>query len=305
MIKNNEPRKALGKGLSALLPARGQVPIVQDGPPLQTKPESTGVIDISIDLIEPSPVQPRSVFEADKLEELAQSIRSNGIIQPLVVQRVQERYQLVAGERRWRAAKLAGLSQVPVIVREFASERLLEIALIENIQREDLNPMELAEALERLVREHGLSHEEIGRRTGKDRSTVTNLLRLLKLPKEIQLLLAERRLSMGHARAILGLPDENLQTDLAQRTAAQGLSVRQVERLIQMMTSERQPSQPLDKPETPPDPNVSAATKELEAALGTRVRIVTQSNERGRIEIEYFSFEELDRIYNHIVGNRG
>lgn len=299
MTKSNDPRKALGKGLSALLPARAQQ--IPDGKPARP----AGVSEISIDLIEPNPVQPRTVFQADKLEELAQSIRSNGIIQPLIVQRSGERYQLVAGERRWRAAKLAGLVQVPAIIREFANDRLLEIALIENIQREDLNPMELAEALDRLVREHHLSHEDIGRRTGKDRSTVTNLLRLLKLPKEIQILLAEHRLSMGHARAILGLPTEDQQTDVAQRTVTQGLSVRQVERLIQMMTTERDPAPTIEKAERAPDPNVTAATRELEAALGTRVRIVTQSHDRGRIEIEYFSFEELDRIYNQIVAGRG
>jgi ParB family chromosome partitioning protein len=305
MIKNNEPRKALGKGLSALLPTRvPQATAVPDGKPDSAQVDLPGVTEIPVDLIEPNPVQPRTVFQAEKLEELAQSIRSNGIIQPLVVQRYGDRYQLVAGERRWRAARLAGLVHVPAIVREFAADRLLEIALIENIQREDLNPMELAQALERLVREHHLSHEEIGRRTGKDRTTVTNLLRLLKLPHDIQLLLAEHRLSMGHARAILGLPTEDLQTLVAQRTVTQGLSVRQVERLIQMMTAEREPSPAMEKPEPAPDPNVTAATRELEAALGTRVRIVTQSHDRGRIEIEYFSFEELDRIYNHIVAGR-
>jgi ParB family chromosome partitioning protein len=305
MNKHNENRKALGKGLSALLPARAQTPLKSEQKPLAVPSANAGVTELPIDSIEPNPVQPRTIFQAEKLEELAQSIRSNGIIQPLIVQRIADRFQLVAGERRWRAARLAGLTHVPAIVREFASERLLEVALIENIQREDLNPIELAEALERLVRDHNLSHEDIGRRTGKDRSTVTNLLRLLKLPKEIQILVAEHRLSMGHARAILGLPTEDMQKDLAQRTVAQGLSVRQVERLIQMTTSHREPAAALEKPEPVPDPNVTAATRELESALGTRVRIVSQSNDRGRIEIEYFSFEDLDRIYNQIIGPRG
>jgi ParB family transcriptional regulator, chromosome partitioning protein len=304
MNKSNDTRKALGKGLSALLPARSQTP-----PPAAPQPEpppsSGGVIEVRIDAIEPNPVQPRTVFQADKLEELAQSIRANGIIQPLIVQKAGDRYQLVAGERRWRAAKLAGLATVPAIVREFAAERLLEVALIENIQREDLHPIELAEALDRLVQNHHLSHEEIGRRTGKDRSTVTNLIRLLKLPNDIQILVAEHRLSMGHARAILALPTEQLQKEIAQRTVTQQLSVRQLERLIQMMTVEREPASAIEKPQPAPDPNVTAATRELEAALGTRVRIVAQSNDRGRIEIEYFSFEDLDRIYNQIVGGRG
>jgi ParB family transcriptional regulator, chromosome partitioning protein len=306
MTKNNETRKALGKGLSALLPSRSTPPaLIPAEPKQETVPAAQGgVVDLAIDGIDPNPVQPRTVFQAEKLEELAQSIRSNGIIQPLVVQRNGDRYQLVAGERRWRAARLAGLTHVPAIVREFAAERLLEVALIENIQREDLNPMELAEALDRLVREHRMSHEEIGKRTGKDRSTVTNLIRLLKLPREIQILVAEHRLSMGHARAILGLADEKLQVDLAQRAVSQALSVRQVERLIQTMSTSRQPPAALEKPAPAPDPNVTAATRELEAALGTRVRIVTQSHDRGRIEIEYFSFEDLDRIYNQIVGPR-
>ena len=305
MTKNIDTRKALGKGLSALLPARSQAAAAAEPARIEVLPGTGGVIDVPIESIDPNPVQPRTVFQADKLDELAQSIRSNGIIQPLVLQKSGDRYQLVAGERRWRAARLAGLVTVPAIVRDFAPERLLEVALIENIQREDLNPIELAEALDRLVRDHNLSHEEIGRRTGKDRSTVTNLLRLLKLPKDIQILVAEHRLSMGHARAILALPTEELQKDVAQRTAAQGLSVRQVERMIQLMTAEREPASSLQKPETAPDPNVTAATRELEAALGTRVRIVAQSNDRGKIEIEYFSFEELDRIYNHIIGGGG
>lgn len=260
--------------------------------------------EIAIGQIEPNPVQPRTSFERDKLTELAQSIKANGIIQPLIVQRVGDRYQLVAGERRWRAAKLAGLEKVPVVVHEFAQDRLLEVALIENIQREDLNPIEVAHALDRLATDYLLSHEEIGRRTGKERATVSNLIRLLKLPKEVQLLVAEHRLSMGHARALLALESADAQSDLAQRAAAQGLSVRQVERLVQGMTARREPSQPREsaEPKTTTDPNVSAATRDMEAALGTRVRVVSQTPDRGRIEIEYFSIDDLDRIYNLIVG---
>jgi ParB family chromosome partitioning protein len=244
------------------------------------------------------------VFVSDRLNELAQSIRVNGIIQPLIVRKAGDRHQLVAGERRWRAARLAGLSEVPVVVQDFATERLLEVALIENIQREDLNPIEVAHALERLAREHNLSHEAIGERTGKDRTTVTNLIRLLRLPTEIQLLVAEHQLSMGHARAILGLPSEDLQKEIAQRAAAQSLSVRQVERLIQGITSKRKPDSPEIAKEPTYDPNVAAATRELEATLGTRVRIVPQGPARGRIEIEYFTPDDLDRIYNLIISGR-
>jgi ParB family chromosome partitioning protein len=304
MSKHFQDRKALGKGLSALLPGK---PAPRPSPPAtESSPQvHTGIQHVPIERIDPNPVQPRTVFEPEKLSELAQSIRANGIIQPLVVQRDGERYQLVAGERRWRAARLAGLPTVPAVVQEFAKDRLLEIALIENIQREDLNPIEVAHALDRLASEHNLSHEEIGQRTGKERTTVTNLLRLLKLPQEVQLLVAEHRLSMGHARAILGIPDSQTQIDIAQRTAAQGLSVRQVERLVQALTAKREPGASVPKAASAaPDPNVAAAARELEGVLGTRVRIVPQSVDRGRIEIEYFSIDELDRIYNVIVGSK-
>jgi ParB family transcriptional regulator, chromosome partitioning protein len=301
MTKGTDQRKALGKGLSALLPSR---PATRPEPKVVEEHAPKTIHSLPIDAIEPNPVQPRSVFVSDRLNELAQSIRVNGIIQPLIVRKAGDHYQLVAGERRWRAARLAGLSEVPVVVQDFATDRLLEVALIENIQREDLNPIEVAHALERLAREHNLSHEAIGERTGKDRTTVTNLIRLLRLPTEIQLLVAEHQLSMGHARAILGLPSEDLQKEVAQRAAAQSLSVRQVERLIQGITSKREPDSPESAKEPNYDPNVAAATRELEATLGTRVRIVPQGATRGRIEIEYFTSDDLDRIYNLIVSDR-
>jgi ParB family chromosome partitioning protein len=239
------------------------------------------------------------VFQSDRLRELTDSILANGIIQPLIVRKKGSRYELVAGERRWRAARQAGLQSVPVVVQELADDKLLEISLIENIQREDLNPVEVAQAYDRLVRELGLSHEEIGRRTGKDRATVTNMIRLLRLPSDVQVLLAEHRLSMGHARALLGLPTPELQLSLAEKAASQGLSVRQVERTVQKMNEEREPGG--EKEETKQDPNVRAAAEELERILGTRVRIVEKSEDRGRIEVEYFSQEDLDRIYQIIV----
>ena len=310
MSKSPEQRKALGKGLSALLPSR-TAPVAQqpaaEAAPAQVQQASVAQ-HLPIDAIEPNPVQPRSVFQNERLAELAQSIRANGIIQPLIVRKVADKYQLVAGERRWRAARSAGLTEVPVFIQDFAEDRLLEVALIENIQREDLNPIEVAQALDRLAREHNLSHEEIGQRTGKERATVTNLIRLLRLPQEIQLLVAEHRLSMGHARAILGLPTDELQKDIAERAAAENLSVRQVERLIQTMTTKRE-AEPIERSSGPQgqptyDPNVAAATRELEATLGTRVRIVSQSQSRGKIEIDYFSAEDLDRIYNLIVATR-
>ncbi|HXG32867.1 MAG TPA: ParB/RepB/Spo0J family partition protein [Bryobacteraceae bacterium] len=292
-----QPRKALGKGLSALLPQR---PATQQLPGESPAPSpARSVLDVPVDDIAPNPAQPRSSFDAEKLQELANSIRTSGVIQPLLVRRRGSRFELVAGERRWRAAKMAGLRTVPVLVEDVSDDRLIEVALIENIQREDLNPIEVATALQRLIHEHRLSHDEVARRTGKDRSTVTNLVRLLKLPQDIQQLVAERRLTMGHARAILGLPDEDLQRRVAEKAASQGLSVRQVERLVRRMTETREPK-PAE--EIAADPNFRAAISELERVLGTRVRIVARSENRGKIEIEYYSAEDLERIYQLIVG---
>ena len=314
---NENQRKALGKGLSALFPNRPitppiapatsaplpqSLPVIAATPP-PAPPPVPGVdslLRLEIAKIQPNPINPRSVFQIEKLQELAQSIKANGIIQPLVVRKTEAGdFQLIAGERRWRAAKLAGLETVPVVVQEFAESRLLEVALIENIQREDLNPMEVAAAFERLAHEHGLSHEEIGHRTGKERSTVSNMLRLLRLPHPIQLLVAEQRLSMGHARALLGLPTDELICELGEKAAAQSMSVRQVEQSVQKLSRA-----PESKPEVEPpmDPNVKAAIRELENALGTKVRIIEKGSGKGRIEIDYFSQDDLDRIYTQIAG---
>ncbi|MGA2877437.1 MAG: ParB/RepB/Spo0J family partition protein [Bryobacteraceae bacterium] len=289
----DKQRKALGRGLSALLPQRPIIPAVQAAESANSGPQ---VALLAISEIKPNPLQPRSVFDATRLDELANSIKIHGIIQPILVRHHGSHYELIAGERRLRAAKLAGLLEVPALVQDYTDGRVLEIALIENIQREDLNPMETAQALERLHTEMNLSHEEIATRTGKDRTTITNMIRLLRLPREVQLLVAERRLSMGHARAILGLVTPELQTQVAEKAAAQGFSVRQVERLVKKVNEPRVPSEdPLQ------DPNIKAAVGDLEAALGTRVRIVEKSDQRGRIEIEYYSQEELQRIYESIV----
>jgi ParB family chromosome partitioning protein len=298
---SENPRKALGKGLSALLgskPVQGLAPEVALPP--EPQPTLEAVLQIPVDQIDPNPLQSRTVFHPERLQELSQSIKANGVIQPLVVRRWEGRFQLVAGERRWRASKLAGLEKVPAIIQDLSDAQLLEVTLIENIQREDLTPLEVAHAFDRLVRDLGLSHEEIANRTGKDRSTITNTLRLLRLPGDVQQLLADRRLSMGHARAILGLPTEELQRQVAEKASSQGLSVRQVERLIQRMTLPREPK---SADEALEDPNVKAAIQELERVLGTRVKIVPKSEQKGRIEIEYYSPEDLDRIYQLIAGD--
>ena len=298
----DKQRKALGKGLAALLPTRpgaSAQPMAAETAKRAPRDRST----LPLNDIEPNPMQPRTVFQPERLEELAASIRSSGIIQPLIVRHHGERYQIVAGERRWRAAKMAGLTDVPVVVQEVADPVMLELALIENIQREDLNPIETAHAFERLARDLRISQEEIGRRTGKDRTTIANLLRLLKLPLEVQHLVAEHRISQGHARAILGLPDAQDQIQLAEKAAAQGLSVRQVEAQVQEMTADRgRPPGSGGRKEPAQDPNVRAAADKLQTVLGTRVRIVELSDQRGRIEIEYYSQEELDRLFQQIAG---
>jgi ParB family transcriptional regulator, chromosome partitioning protein len=294
MNKLDNSRRALGKGLGALLPTRTAPP-----PPLQGPAGQDFSRTVAIDSIDPNPLQPRRVFLNDRLSELAQSIRANGIIQPLVVRRMGDRYQLVAGERRWRAAQLAAVEQVPVVIQDIPDDRLLEITLIENIQREDLNPIETAVAFDRLSRELVLSPEEIGRRTGKDRTTIANFLRLLQLPADLQQLVAERRLSAGHARCLLSLPSVELQREVAERAVAHGWSVRQTERTTQKMLAGRKPKH-VDEVDT--DPNVKAAIQEMERVLATKVRIVEKAKQKGRIEIDFYSAEDLDRIYAAIVG---
>jgi ParB family chromosome partitioning protein len=286
---SEHPRRALGRGLASLIQSRTPA----------EKSSEFGAIMVQIRTIDPNPVQPRHVFDQESLRELADSIRSNGLIQPLIVRRKGERYELIAGERRWRAARMCNFDQIPVIVQNYSDDRMLEISLIENIQREDLNPIEVANALHHLHTQYHLNHEQIAERTGKNRATITNLLRLLKLPQEVQVLIAERRLSMGHARALVGLDDPGTILQLAEKAASQGLSVRQVERLVRGALEPREPGAIGDPQE---DPNVAAAIDALQQALGTRVRIVPKSEQRGRIEIEYYSHDDLHRIYSTIVG---
>ena len=296
MNKPDNPRRALGKGLGALLPTR--TPHLQPSEP-PPPPPTEAANTVPIDSIDPNPIQPRRVFQGERLAELAQSIRSNGIIQPLVIRKAGDRYQLVAGERRWRAAKLAGLEHVPAVIQDIPDDRLLEITLVENIQREDLNPIETANAFHRLGAELSLSAEEIGRRTGKDRTTIANSVRLLQLPADLQQLVSERRLSAGHARCLLSLPTADLQREVAEKAVAQGWSVRQMERTTQKMMEGRQAKHADD---VDIDPNVKAAIEEMSRVLGTKVKIVEKAKQKGRIEIEYYSAEDLDRIYSVIVG---
>ena len=223
MAKPND-RKALGRGLNTLLPSKPAAAKPENPQPVAPTSGFAGIQEIELDKIVPNPEQPRTLFDDQNLHELAQSIREHGIIQPLVIQRIDEdHYHLIAGERRWRAARIAGLEKVPVVLRQYTREKLLEVALIENLQREDLNPIEVARALNRLGTEYKLSHDDIAKRTGKDRTTVANLIRLLKLPEEVQTLVRERRLAMGHARALLALEDPQKQIDFAERAAARSV----------------------------------------------------------------------------------
>jgi ParB family transcriptional regulator, chromosome partitioning protein len=280
------PRKVLGRGLNALL---------------QTVETATaGLEQVRLDLIDPNPFQPRRDFPEDTLAELADSIRSSGVIQPILVRpnaAAQGRFQLVVGERRCRAARLAGLETAPAVVRELADQDALEFALAENLLRRDLNPIEVAHAYQTLQDEFHLNHEQVAERLGINRSSVTNMLRLLRLPKGVQEMITREEISYGHARALLALDSETAQLQLAARIRQQGLSVRDVESLVEP----RQPKKPeRTSGAKPMDPNVRAAAQELERTLGTRVKI-RGDGRRGAIEISYFSSEDLNRIYDLIV----
>ena len=287
-------KRVLGRGLHTLLPQRAQ--------PEAAPPEASGPpgnpVELPVGSLVPNPFQPRRHFDPQALEELAQSIRSDGVIQPLVVRRNGEKYELIAGEHRWRAAQLAGLKSVPVYVHDTPDDRMLEVALIENIQREDLNPMETAAAFEKLNEDLGLSHEEIGQRTGKNRTTVANFIRLLQLPDEVQALISEGKLSPGHARPLLRLTSHQAVIALAAQIIQNEWTVRQVEMTLATPAAQVKTEKAATKPI---DPNVRAAIDELERSLGTRVRIIERGRGKGRVEIDYFSAEDLDRIYSLIV----
>ncbi|MBI1955143.1 MAG: ParB/RepB/Spo0J family partition protein [Acidobacteria bacterium] len=287
----SSPKRGLGRGLEALLPA--------------THPAGESIRQIEVTRITPNPYQSRQQFHSERLRELSASIKTHGVVQPVVVRQQGDRYTLIAGERRWRAAQLAGLATVPAIVRQVPENHILELTLIENIQREDLNPIETAEAFARLTREAGLTHEQIAERTGKDRATVTNFLRLLKLPEEVRKRVATGELSMGHARALLALPTETAQKALAARIVTQGLSVRQAEALVKTRDGRISKPNTLRKiwAQALEDPNVRAAVEGMERALGTRVRLAGDDM-HGKIMIEYYSSQDLDRIYGVIVGKR-
>jgi ParB family transcriptional regulator, chromosome partitioning protein len=283
-----ERRPALGKGLSALIP---------DAP----EPARPGPIEVDIDLIAPNERQPRAHVDEARLEELARSIKENGVIQPILVQKIGDLYRIIAGERRWRAAQRAGLLKVPVVVRDMpidAERELLQLALIENIQRENLNPVDEAAAYQRLADDFALTHEQIAAAVGKDRSSVANYVRLLKLPDEVRAELADGALSMGHARALLALPNHAAQREASREVISRGLSVRETEALVKRLAAPA--AARVAKPAAVNDVHTRAAEDRMRFALGTKVQIVRRGH-GGTIEISFTSEAELNRLYEQIT----
>jgi ParB family chromosome partitioning protein len=272
---------ALGRGLGALI---------------QTRHE--GIREIEVEKIKPNPEQPRKVFNTDALSELAASVKEKGVLQPVIVREAEGgEYYLIAGERRWRAASLAGLKKIPVIIKESSPGESLEIALIENIQRDDLNPIETAEAFQRLIGEYRYTQEELSRRVGKDRTTIANYLRILKLPPEVKEFVNNEVLSLGHAKAIVSLPTRKAQVEAARTVLKKGLSVRETEALCKRIVN-----LPGKRATKTKDPDIIALEERLKRSLGTRVRI-KHSGKRGKIEIEYYSLDELDRLLDIFSAN--
>ena len=279
-------KKALGQGLQAFVP------------------EEYGILkeerhaDLDIDQLKPNPLQPRMKFSQDSTEELARSIKESGVLQPVVVVPEENHYKIILGERRWRAAQIVGLKKIPVLIRTMPKEKQLESSLIENLQREDLNPLEIAFAYQKLTQELHYTQQEIAEKVGKDRSSVTNYLRLLKLPKEIQDYLADGKISMGHARAIISLENPELQISISRQIVRRDLSVRDVEKIIRKL----KPKPPAQKRGLP-DPDLMALQEELLKILGTKVSI-SGTHHKGVIRVYYFSMDDLNRIYEKIKGAR-
>lgn len=274
----------LGRGLDALIPV---------------EKDDNGYILVSVDQLKPNPFQPRQEFDEISLNELSASISENGIIQPLIVRKTEMGYEIIAGERRWRAAQKIGLNLVPVILKKATDREILQLALIENLQREDLNPLEEALAYEQLIGDFGLTHDEISKRIGKERSTITNQIRLLKLPDSVKEALRCGNITAGHARALLSIESPNKANELLESIINQKLSVRQTERLVQNLSRHRD-----DKREThESDYYLDYATEELKKAFGTQIRIIDKKG-KGKIEIEYYSKEELERIIEILCSKR-
>ena len=277
-------KKALGKGLEAFLPEEYRI----------LKDERFA--ELEIEQLKPNPAQPRSHFDPKALEELARSIRETGILQPVVVVPQENHYQIIVGERRWRAAQRAGLNKIPVLIRNMSQAQQYEASLIENLQREDLNPMEIARAFQRMTEDLAMTQQQVAEKVGKDRASVANYIRLLKLPEELQKMITQEKLSMGHARALITLEDPELQLACASQISRKGLSVRNVEKLIQKLKQ-----QPKQKKPPLQDPDLMAVQEDLLKHLGTKVAITGRST-KGVIKIHYYSLDDLNRIYEKIKG---
>jgi len=295
-------KAGLGKGLDSLITAK-----VTPAKPVTASDEKaekvTDGIFVEINKVEPNREQPRKTFDEDTLIELAESIKQFGILQPLIVQDKKGYYEIIAGERRWRAAKLAGLKEIPVIIKELSRQEMVEISLIENIQRENLNPIEEAIAYKRLLTEFHLKQDEIAERVSKSRTAVTNSMRLLKLNEKVQQMVIDDMISTGHARALLGIDDLEMQHQIAQKIFDEKLSVRETEKLVKKLQQETDESEKQEKEEKT-DPQIKAVLDKLEETMksifGTKVAINQKDNNKGKIEIEYYSMEELDRIIDLI-----
>ncbi len=281
-------RTPLGRGLSALL-----------GEDTSTGQHKDSIFEIDIELIDPNPEQPRTRFTDKALDELAQSIAANGVVQPIVVRPIGSRFQIIAGERRWRAAQRAGLRRIPAATKQVSDDKLLELALIENIQRQELNPIEEAKAYRKLIDNIGLTQEKLSERVGKERSLIATTLRLLKLPEDIQTLIEEEKLTAGHGRALLMVEDRAVQRRLARNIIEKGLSVRETERSIKKNTTSPQHIVN-NRVAKSIDANVRAAETKLMRKLGTNVKIVPKGN-GGKIEVEFYSLDDLDRIFQLVM----
>ncbi|MBK8465728.1 MAG: ParB/RepB/Spo0J family partition protein [Chloracidobacterium sp.] len=293
------PRQTLGRGLSALI---GEDTVTSASSAAPAKAEESATLELDIDLIEPNPEQPRTRFTDAKLQELAQSIRINGVVQPIVVRPFGGRYQIVAGERRWRASQIAELRRIPAFIREVSDEKLLELALVENIQRQELNPIEEANAYRKLIENIGLTQDQIAERVGKDRTIVTTSLRLLRLANDIQRSIEEGVLTAGHGRALLTTDDPKVRREVANYAIDNGWSVRDIEKAIKRISSGFAINSSTKRVERSIDANVKAAEVKLTRALNTKVQIIPgKKGVGGKIEIEFYSTDDLDRIYDVII----